>query len=423
MESDIYDAVLDATDRAGTGWYLPYPLGFQVPLASVLLLEIVLGASSNLAVLALYGLRPGLVDSLSNVVTMNLHVLDALTCVACAPLTVGVVLLPLGRDVALLCCFHEACVTFSSVATAGNLLAISLDRYDMSVRPARRVLTPGRTALLLAGVWLLALLGFFLPFVEMEFLRGPGPGPAARQNRTVLCVSVAAYHAELGLYSHLLLQVPAFFATAAAMLVAYARILRALHRDVGSRVWRSRSQRRKCKKRSVPGAGPGEATGLSQAAPPCPRPMRVQASVSVIVALRRALKRHRARRQRQKRVFRMSLSIVCTFLVCWAPISVANLLVLCRGPSRLLVKLRLAFLAMAYGTTVFHPLLYALARQKLRAALRGRVKKRVVSVLQVEPSPGGSVIHNSWAQPPKGRRAGPPGSEGAERCLSETLKA
>uniref|UniRef100_A0A8C8SY66 G-protein coupled receptors family 1 profile domain-containing protein n=1 Tax=Pelusios castaneus TaxID=367368 RepID=A0A8C8SY66_9SAUR len=337
MESNMYDTVLDPTDGAGTraGWYLPDPLGFQVSLASSLLLQIVLGVSSNLAVLVLYGLRR-LEDSLSNMVTMNLHVLDTLTCVVCAPLTVGVVWLPLGCDVALLCC-----VTFSTL--------------------------------------LLALLGFFLPFLEMELFRSPAPA-ATRQNRTALCVSVIEYRAELGLYYHLLLQVPAFFTTAAAMLVAYARILRALHVD--SRFQRYQSQRRKRKKGSEPGAGPGEAKGPSQVVLCVPSPC--ECGPRSLSSRRCAVKRHW---EHQKRVFRMSLVIVSTFLLCWAP-----------SPSRLLIKLRLCFLAMAYGTTVFHPLLYAFR------------KKRVVSVLQVDPAPGGAVIHNSWVEPSKGRWARPAGT-------------
>ncbi|TFK11577.1 putative G-protein coupled receptor 22 [Platysternon megacephalum] len=413
MENAIYDTLLETTDGASAdaGQYLPYPLGFQVSLTSFLLLEILLGCSSNLAVLALYCSQPGLVDSVSTMVTMNLHVLDTLVCLVCAPLTIAVLLLAPEHDGPLLGCFHEACVTFGSVATAANVLVVSLDRYDISVRPGRRALTPSRAALLLAAVWLLSLLGFFLPFLELEILRGPRPA---------LCLRVPGPQAEVATCYHLLLQIPAFAAAGAGMLLTYARVLRALDIRLGGR--RSRSQRKRRKRRKVaePGAGAGEAPRPVPALPP--QPMRVQASVSAIVALRRAVRRHRDRRERQKRVFRMSLVIVSTFLVCWAPISIANLLVLCLGPSRLLLQLRLCFLALAYGTTVFHPLLYAFARQKLRAALRSRLKKRVVSALQVDPAPGGTVIHNSWVEPHKGRRALPAGSAGAQRCLTQGLR-
>ncbi|KAM9132720.1 G-protein coupled receptor 22-like [Pangshura tecta] len=405
MASAIYDTLLESTDGASAdaGWALPYALGFQVSLTGFLLLEILLGCSSNLTVLALYCSQPGLVDSVSTVVTMNLHVLDTLVSLVCAPLTIAVLLLAPEHNGPLLGCFHEACVTFGSVATAANVLVVSLDRYDISARPGRRVLTPSRAALLLAAVWLLSLLGFFLPFLELEILRGPRPA---------LCLRVPGPQAELAVCYHLLLQIPAFAAAGAVMLLTYARVLRALDLRLGGR--RSRSQRRKA---AEPGAGAGEAPRPVQVPPaPPPQPMRVQASVSVVVALRRAVRRHRDRRERQKRALRMSLVIVSTFLVCWAPVSVTNLLVLCLGPSRLLPQLRLCCLALAYGTSVLHPLLYGFARQKLRAALCSKLGQRVGSALQVDPAPGGTVIHNSWLEPPKGRRARPAGSAGARRC-------
>ncbi|XP_015277594.1 PREDICTED: probable G-protein coupled receptor 22 [Gekko japonicus] len=428
MESPMFDTVLETTDGVtpDPSWTLPFPLGFQVSLTGFLMLEIVLGVSSNLTVLVLYCLQAGLVDSVSNMVTMNLHVLDVLICVVCAPLTMVVVLVPPDRAATLLCCFHEACITFSSVATATNVLVISLDRYDISVRPAQRVLTPARAILLLAGVWVLSLAVFFIPFLEGEF------GHADKwQNHTVLCVGPKEFHAELGTSYHLAIQIPTFFAAVAVMLVTYAKILQALNISIGSTF--KRSQRRKTKKRkrrksaepSCSLASGGEVKRLSQPVPalPTPPPMGVQASVSVIIALRRAVKRHRDRRERQRRVFRMSLLIISTFFLCWAPLSVANLLILCRGPSPLLGKLRICFLAMAYGTTIFHPLLYAFTRQKLRNVLRSKLKKRVVSALQVDPAPGGTVIHNSWVEPPrkscKGRSRG---SDGAEHCLTEATK-
>ena len=143
--------------------------------------------------------------------------------------------------------------------------------------------------------------------------------------------------------------------------------------------------------------------------------------MSAIIALRRAVRRHRDRRERQRRVFRMSLLIISTFLGCWAPISVTNMLILCLGPSDTLVSLRLWFLAMAYGTTISHPLLYAFTRQKLRRVLRAKVKKRVVSLLQVDPSPGGTVIQNSWVEARKGRKLRLEGSDATDRCLTEPL--
>lgn len=512
METDSYTSGPGTTDWVGTvaslegmgvlqeqggggsssspvSWYTPYSLGFQVPLTAFLMLELVLGFSSNLTVLVLYCSQSNLVDSVSNMVTVNLHVLDVVVCVLCLPLTLVVVLLPPGPNLALLCCFHEACVTFASIATAINILVISLDRYDISVRPANRLLTTRRASLLLAAVWVTSVAVFFIPFLELQWPSGEGAeergqvtplslshGISARvvpawRNRTLLCVGGQDYHAGLGMYYHLILQVPIFFTTVAAMLFTYSRILRALNIRIGSHMKKSqrfrgpscRGRHKKPKKKkagvrmndgwegrgeqcttdgtkqlshppliSSPTPTATSPPALSSPAPlvtsdtgaatHMPTTMGVQASVSAIIALRRAVRRHRDRRERQRRVFRMSLIIITTFLGCWAPLSVTNVLILGVGPSNALVSLRLWFLALAYGTTISHPLLYAFTRQKLRRALRAKVKKRVVSLLQVDPSPGGTVIHNSWVENKKtSRQVRLEASEGTDRCLAEVL--
>ncbi|KAF3689536.1 putative G-protein coupled receptor 22 [Channa argus] len=473
-------------------WHMPYSLGFQVSLTAFLVLELVLGFSSNLTVLVLYCSQSNLVDSVSNMVTVNLHVLDVVLCVLCLPLTVVVILLPPGPNLALLCCFHEACVTFASVATAINILVISLDRYDISVRPANRLLTTRRAVLLLAAVWVTSVAVFFLPFLEVQWSSGEDLQESAEvtplslsshgisatvvpawRNRTLLCVGGQDYHTGLGMYYHLILQVPIFFTTVAVMLFTYSRILRALNIRIGSQMKKSqrfrspsckghhkRQKKKKAGVRMLQGTEVGQEQGATDdskhlshppvvpspsptptatsppavsssaplitsdtgAATPMPATMGVQASVSAIIALRRAVRRHRDRRERQRRVFRMSLIIITTFLGCWAPLSVTNMLILGIGPSDALVSLRLWFLALAYGTTVSHPLLYAFTRQKLRRALRAKVKKRVVSLLQVDPSPGGTIIHNSWVENRKtSRQVRLEASEGTDRYLAEAL--
>uniref|UniRef100_A0A672FI36 G-protein coupled receptor 22 n=1 Tax=Salarias fasciatus TaxID=181472 RepID=A0A672FI36_SALFA len=419
-------------------WSTPYPLGFQVSLTTVLMLELVLGFSSNLTVLVLYCAQSNLVDSVSNLVTVNLHVLDILVCVLCLPLTVAVILLPASESgvssLATLCCFHEACVTFTSVATAVNVLVISLDRYDISVRPASRLLTPRRAALLLAAVWAVSLAVFFLPFLEGDFFSSridDGEDEEPERQRQ-------GYYTGLAMYYHLLLQVPCFFIAVAVMLFTYSRILQALNIRIGSHMMRNtrakdstcriRCRRRKKKDLTTPASPtPASTSAPTQATTPLPASsMGVQASVSAIIALRRAVRRHRDRRERQRRVLKMSLIIISTFLGCWAPLSAVNVLILCMGPSDGLVRLRLCFLAMAYGTTIFHPLLYAFTRQKLRRALKTRVKKRVVSLLQVDPAPsGGTVIHNSWVEgggQRKNRKPRVEASDGTDRCLTEAVR-
>ncbi|XP_028810626.1 G-protein coupled receptor 22 [Denticeps clupeoides] len=393
----------------------PYPVSFQASLTVFLMLEIVLGLSSNLTVLVLYCMKSNLVSSVSNIVTMNLHVLDVLVCLACIPLTIVVVLLPLHGDTALVCCFHEACVSFASVATAANVLAITLDRYDISVRPANRVLTMGRVVALLGSIWALSFLSFLVPFMEVGFF---SQGGGLEKNQTLEVVHTNQYYTELGLYYHLLAQIPIFFFTAVVMLVTYYKILQALNIRIGTRFHAAPKKKLRAKKTISMTSTQPESTDASQSSAARNPPLAMRTSVSVIIALRRAVKRHRERRERQKRVFRMSLLIISTFLLCWTPITVLNTVILSTGPSDFTVRLRLGFLVMAYGTTIFHPLLYAFTRQKFQKVLKSKMKKRVVSVVEAEPMPNNVVIHNSWIDPKRNKKVTFEETEVRQKCLS-----
>ncbi|XP_061578451.1 G-protein coupled receptor 22-like [Cololabis saira] len=390
-----------------------YPVSFQVSLTGFLMLEILLGLSSNLTVLALYCMKSNLISSVSNIVTMNLHVLDVLVCVCCIPLTIVVVLLSLEKDTALICCFHEACVSFASVATAANVLAITLDRYDISVKPANRVLTMGRAVALLATIWVLSFVSFLVPFIEVGFFAQGHP----ELNQTV--VENQCY-TESGLNYHLLAQIPIFFFTAIVMLITYSKILQALNIRIGTRF--HTSQKKKARRKKCPSmtamTTQQEATEGSQSSGSRNPTLGMRTSVSVIIALRRAVKRHRERRERQKRVFRMSLLIVSTFLLCWTPITVLNTVILSTGPSTLMVKLRLGFLVMAYGTTIFHPLLYAFTRQKFQKVLKSKMKKRVVSIIEADPTPNNAIIHNSWIDPKRNKKVTFEDKDARLKCLS-----
>ncbi|XP_061749667.1 G-protein coupled receptor 22-like [Nerophis ophidion] len=393
-----------------------YPLSFQVSITGFLMLEILLGLSSNLTVLVLYCMKSNLISSVSNIVTMNLHVLDVLVCVCCIPLTMVVVLLSLEGDAGLLSCFHEACVSFASVATAANVLAITLDRYDISVKPANRVLTMRRALALMTFIWVLSLVSFLVPFMEVGFFAN------AELNQTLAESSVHPnqYYTELGLYYHLMAQIPIFFFTAVVMLITYSKILQALNIRIGTRFHASQKKKVRRKKRpSMTAMTPQpEATDASQSSGGRNPTLGMRTSVSVIIALRRAVKRHRERRERQKRVFRMSLLIVSTFLLCWTPITVLNTVILSVGPSDLMVKLRLGFLVMAYGTTIFHPLLYAFTRQKFQKVLKSKMKKRVVSIIEADPTPNNAIIHNSWIDPKRNKKVTFQDKDARRNCLS-----
>lgn len=334
-----------------------------------------------------------------------------------------VVFLPLEAEKAQICCFHEACVSFASVATAANVLAITLDRYDISVRPANRILTMARAVALLGSIWLLAFFSFLVPFMEVGFFIKWGPD-AVNQTAAFTAFGKNESYTELDLYYHLLAQIPIFFFTAVVMLITYHKILQALNIRIGTRFQHNPPKKKPKSKNaiSLSAATPAESTDASQSSSTGARsgasvPLGMRASVSVIIALRRAVKRHRERRERQKRVFRMSLLIISTFLLCWTPITVLNTIVLSTGPSHFTARLRLGFLTMAYGTTIFHPLLYAFTRQKFQTVLKSKMKKRVVSVVEAESKPNKAVIHNSWIDPRRTKKVTFEDTQVRQKCL------
>lgn len=336
-----------------------------------------------------------------------------------------VVLLPPEAERAPTCCFHEACVSFASVATAANVLAITLDRYDISVRPANRVLTMGRAVALLGSIWALSFFSFLLPFMEVGFFMQRG---SAAVNQTAAFPGSdrkARFYTELGLYYHLLAQIPIFLFTAVVMLITYYKILQALNIRIGTRFQHNLPKKKPKSKNAIPlsAAAPAESTDASQSSAgvrpgaSASAPLGMRASVSVIIALRRAVRRHREKRERQKRVFRMSLLIISTFLLCWTPITVLNAITLSTGPGDFTI--RLGFLMMAYGTTIFHPLLYAFTRQKFQKVLKSKMKKRVVSVLEAQSKPNKVVIHNSWIDPRRTKKVTFEDTDAGQRCLRD----
>lgn len=343
-------------------------------------------------------------------------------CVCCIPLTTAVVLLPPEADKAKISCFHEAFISFASVATAANVLAITVDRYDISVRPANHVLTMSRAMALMGTIWAFSFLSFLVPFMEVGFFVGSG-SDLVNRTRDVTLADTNEHYSELGLYYHLLAQIPIFFFTAVVMLVTYYKILQALNIRIGAR-FQHNLPKKKPKSRntiSLTAATQAEATDASQSSAGVKAggnaPLGIRASVSVIIALRRAMKRHRERRERQKRVFRMSLLIISTFLLCWTPITVLHAIILSTGPSGLTLRLRLGFLVMAYGTTIFHPLLYAFTRQKFQKVLKSKMKKRVESVAEAEPTPKNVVIRNSWIDPRRNKKVTFSDADARQKCL------
>ncbi|TNM88577.1 hypothetical protein fugu_004831 [Takifugu bimaculatus] len=495
METDSYTFGPGTTDWAGTAAslegmgvfqgqdggsssspvseYTPYSLGFQAPLTALLMLELVLGFSSNLTVLVLYCSQSNLVDSVSNMVTVNLHVLDVAVCLLCLPLTLVVVLLEPGPNLAVLCCFHEACVTFASIATAVNILVISLDRYDISVRPANRLLTTRRASLLLAAVWVTSVAVFFIPFLELQWTSGEGDNGQwtpfslshdrelrTWRNQTLLCIgahrlsrqpeyAVPSHPADTGLLHHRfghavhLLQNTESFKhpnrlphekEASASGVPPVRASTSYRRrnpgsartSVGRRVWSSAprmSPSSSATRRSPPPPPRQLPPPLCCPPPPhwlhliralqgtCPPPWGSKPPCRPLLPSGGRCGATGTDGSVRDEYSRCPSSSSPPSLAAGPPLSVTNVLILGVGPSSALISVRLWFLALAYGTTISHPLLYAFTRQKLRTCPQGQGQKKGGLTAPSGPFTRGDHHPQLLGGEPKNQPAGAPGSE------------
>jgi hypothetical protein len=83
-----------------------------------------------------------------------------------------------------------------------------------------------------------------------------------------------------------------------------------------------------------------------------------------------------ASRAHERRMTKMTMMIVSTFMICWGPHAILSVAMVILDSTLLLEQLQLWFLALAYFSTVLHPLLYAFMRQNFRQALIDRWKGR-----------------------------------------------
>jgi hypothetical protein len=97
-------------------------------------------------------------------------------------------------------------------------------------------------------VWVLSFVSFLVPFVEVGFFAVG----QAELNQTLVetMVHTNQCYTELGLYYHLLAQIPIFFFTVVVMLVTYSKILQALNIRIGTRF--QTSQKKKARRKKCP---------------------------------------------------------------------------------------------------------------------------------------------------------------------------
>ena len=72
---------------------------------------------------------------------------------------------------------------------------------------------------------------------------------------------------------------------------------------------------------------------------------------------------------------KMTLIIVSTFMICWGPHACTSVAIMIKGTTVLLEEVQLCCLALAYSTTIIHPLIYTFMRRTFRRNLIQRLQK------------------------------------------------
>ncbi|XP_064628714.1 G-protein coupled receptor 22-like [Lineus longissimus] len=326
--------------------YNEFPSYFSASLGAFLMIENIFGLTFNLMVLVVYHLSRRSLTSVGNIIITSLSILDLLVGLTTIPLTFTIMVTSRMQS-RLFCYFHEASISFASSASAINLMMISLDRYDTIITPLNRKLTMNNVKYVLIFIWVISLVGFCTPFFGYE-ASGTRDERSITGNLSELPCFEWFNISRKNKYFYELYYVILYIISNTVMIYCYFRIFH----EAKSRL-SFRTALVKATFLNIPGARTENSS--------------VQAS-----------KAH------ERRMTKMTMMIVSTFMICWGPHAILSVVMVILDSTLLLEQLQLWFLALAYFSTVLHPLLYAFMRQNFRQVLTDRWRSRR-STIRVSP--------------------------------------
>lgn len=327
-----------------------YPMWFVAVSGTVFALICVVGFLFNLIVLVVYHLNKRTLKSVSNVLIINLNIIDMLICLVCCPVSLAYTATSRFHGHGL-CYVFEASVAFASTASAVNLLFISFDRYESIVVPMKRKIKDTNVKNVVALIWVLATIAVLLPiFGYIETVLGPAMSEAEHINSSLPC----SYwlHGSKAFYVHEMYYIAVFLISSIVTMICYYKVFRLAKQRLAVRIALLRSTM------TLPGS----------------KPMMD------------------VKKQQDKRVTTMTLVIVCTFIICWGPNMTITVSGLFLESNLHFEMIQTGLLCLAYLTTVLHPLLYAFLRENFREAIRDKWRSRTqVRNAKISPNPSSST--------------------------------
>ena len=317
----------------------PYGTWFVAIVSTSLFALGVTGLLSNMAVLAVHYADRRLVSAIDNVFVRNLNFADLVICMTAIPLTFVLVITGSGHQSSAVCLAHEASTSFACLASAANVVVVSVNRQNRIADSYSRQIEPRHMTTAIVATWVVAIAGAIIP-VSVVALTSHDDN-AAFWNATSTAASHTCFRRMLTVDARIYWDIcytGVFVVASVAVVVSYARILYTA---------RNRLRVRMAMIRAVlvafPVVGPVKACPASDAL-----------------------------KSQGKTVKWMSLLVIATFLLCWSPYYVTRFLMSDIHDATVVLrleKLEFVFLTLAYLTISLHPFIYGFSRRAIRNAV------------------------------------------------------
>ncbi|KAI0212190.1 G-protein coupled receptor 22 [Lamellibrachia satsuma] len=314
-----------------------YGYWFVAVLSTALCILVITGLLSNLAVLAVHRTNRQLASAIDNAFVRNLNLADLFICVSAIPLTITLVVTGSEYRSTTVCLAHEASTSFACLASAANVVVVSVNRQNRIADSLSRSFEPRHMKRAIVATWVVAIAGAITP-VSVVLLT-PHDENAAFWN--VTSTTHTCFRRMLTVDARIYWDICytcIFFVASLTVVVSYARIMITARNRIRVRMAMIRAVLV-----ALPVVGPIKSSPASDAL-----------------------------RSQGQTVKWMSLLVIASFILCWSPYYVIRFLMSDIDDEALVLlleKLEFVFLTLAYVTISLHPFIYGFSRRAIRNAV------------------------------------------------------